>query len=317
VTAAVAPVRRKLAAAAGGPRTPNADPAASADTAGAAAHYAGALADWLDVMAGTEFGGLVCDYDGTVCATGAGHDPPGPAIRNQMLRLAETGCVLGFASGRGRSLHRELRGWIPRPLWPQVLVGMYNGGVRLPLGQDIAAHTEIPRPDLDLAASAALAEARRRLCEPPLDELTRLELRLGQITVRGRGAVPHALVAQITAAVLARPPAVAVTSVASAHAVDVVPVTVSKSAVVADAMTRTGRPMLAIGDQGQPGGNDFDLLACYRYSLSVDRCSADPTRCWNLAPAGQAGPQALLGYLAAMRPARPAGAGRLRLRWPA
>ena len=73
------------------------------------------------------------------------------------------------------------------------------------------------------------------------------------------------------------------------------PVTVSKSAVVADAMTRTGRPMLAIGDQGQPGGNDFDLLACYRYSLSVDRCSADPTRCWNLAPAGQAGPQAESG----------------------
>jgi hypothetical protein len=35
----------------------------------------------------------------------------------------------------------------------------------------------------------------------------------------------------------------------------------------------------------------------------VDRCSADPSRCWNTAPAGASGPAALLGYLDALRPA--------------
>jgi hypothetical protein len=297
-----APVRRKLAAAT--------DEVAAA----VAEHYAHALGDWLDVMTGTAFGGLVCDYDGTVCATGAGHAPPDPAIRAEMIRLAETGCVLGFASGRGRSLHRELRGWIPRPLWSGVLVGMYNGGVRLALSDDIAADTELARPDVMPSAAAALAEARLRLSELPVSELTRLDVRLGQVTVTARDGLPHEVLAQLTAAVLARPPAVAAACVASAHAVDIVPVQVSKAAVVADGAARAGLPMLAIGDQGQPGGNDFDLLACQRHSLSVDRCSADPTRCWNLAPGDVAGPDALLRYLRALR----SGAGDgLRFRWPA
>ena len=90
--AAVAPpVQRKLAAAAGGPVTPTADPGAA--TAEAEAQYGRALADWLDVMAGTEFGGLVCDYDGTVCsAAQAAHArSPGTVPRRSKRPLAAPG----------------------------------------------------------------------------------------------------------------------------------------------------------------------------------------------------------------------------------
>ena len=38
-----------------------------------------------------------------------------------------------------------------------------------------------------------------------------------------------------------------------------------------------------------------------RLSLSVDRCSPDPTRCWNPAPAGITGPAALRWYLSSMQ----------------
>ena len=44
--------------------------------------------------------------------------------------------------------------------------------------------------------------------------------------------------------------------------------------------TRLQHLVLAIGDQGDLGGNDFELLASSRWTLSVDRCSADPARCW-------------------------------------
>ena len=96
-------------------------------------------------------------------------------------------------------------------------------------------------------------------------------------------------------------PTPAVCVLESAHAVDIVPADVTKAAVVAQVATLAAGPVLTIGDQGQLGGNDFALLACQPHSLSVDRCSADPTRCWNLADPGVTGPDALLGYLAALR----------------
>ena len=54
--------------------------------------------------------------------------------------------------------------------------------------------------------------------------------------------------------------------------------------------------VLSIGDKGQWPGNDFELLDT-PYSLSVDEVSADPESCWNLAPPGHRGVQALLDYL--------------------
>jgi len=56
-----------------------------------------------------------------------------------------------------------------------------------------------------------------------------------------------------------------------------------------------------LGDQGHVGGNDFELLAATRWSLSIDRCSSDPTRSWNLVQSGQKGPAALILYLRALQ----------------
>ena len=62
-----------------------------------------------------------------------------------------------------------------------------------------------------------------------------------------------------------------------------------------------GLDVLAIGDQGHLGGNDFELLAATELSLSVDTCSPDPTRCWNLDLSGQRGPDVLVRYLDAVQ----------------
>ena len=57
-----------------------------------------------------------------------------------------------------------------------------------------------------------------------------------------------------------------------------------------------GACVLSVGDKGQWPGNDYELLNT-PYSLSVDEVSADPDTCWNIAPAGHRGTQAVLDYL--------------------
>jgi hypothetical protein len=82
----------------------------------------------------------------------------------------------------------------------------------------------------------------------------------------------------------------------SGHSVDIIDEKFGKEKVFADVVARHGQT-LAIGDQGQPGGNDFALLGADTMTLSVDACSADPTRCWNVADFGSSGPQALVETL--------------------
>jgi hypothetical protein len=263
-------------------------------------------------MAAARFAGVVLDYDGTVCATGSGHAPPAWPERGALLRLLGAGQILGFASGRGRSLHRELRGWVPVRWWPRVTVGMYNGGVIRRLTEDVPQHDEIPRPDVSGEAAAGLAEVVARLSV--FSRTVRLDVRLGQMTVKPRDeGTSHQALAALTRSVLSYAPPLAVCVLESAHAVDVVPSGVSKADVITAVAALAGGPVLAIGDQGQPGGNDFALLAHQPFSLSVDRCSPDPTRCWNLAPPGVSGPPALRGYLSALRPG---GGGGLAFRLP-
>ncbi len=56
---------------------------------------------------------------------------------------------------------------------------------------------------------------------------------------------------------------------------------------------------LCIGDKGKWPGNDFFLLS-EKYSLSVDTVSPDFDSCWNLAPIGHRGVQAVLDYFNAI-----------------
>jgi hypothetical protein len=264
------------------------------------ARYERHFLEWFRAMAAARFAGLVLDYDGTVCATGNGHSPPAAPQRAELLRILATGRIVGFASGRGRSLHRELRGWVPATWWPQVIVGMYTGGVIRRLTDDLPQHGEIARPDVSAEAAAGLAEAAARLAA--LRWTVQIDVRLGQLTVKPRDEhVPYQELAAVTRSVLAEPPTPPVCVLDSGQAVDIVPEGVSKADVLTAVSGLARGPVLAIGDQGQQGGNDFALLAHQMFSLSVDRCSPDPTRCWNLAPPGVSGPTALHGYLNALR----------------
>jgi hypothetical protein len=100
-------------------------------------------------------------------------------------------------------------------------------------------------------------------------------------------------------------------ALASAHSIDIIPRSSSKTGTVQALVDRGFESALLIGDQGHVGGNDFELLASSPYSLSVDRCSADVSTCWNLGVGRQAGPSLLMRYLSAFKPHK----GSFRFRW--
>jgi hypothetical protein len=126
--------------------------------------------------------------------------------------------------------------------------------------------------------------------------LTERRAQLG-VEVRPHSGLPSEALASVITESLHRPPVLPLKVVLSAHAIDVVPSESSKVGVIESVQARCDGAILAIGDQGQLGGNDFELLAATPHSLSVDRCSADPTRCWNLDTTGARGPKVLLSYL--------------------
>ena len=140
-----------------------------------------------------------------------------------------------------------------------------------------------------------------------------IERRAHQIQFQvARGAeISTRALAQLIREVAARAPSLEVKCVQSAHSIDVVEAATSKRAVVETIGADCSGAILCIGDQGQEGGNDFELLACHPATLSVDRCSSDPTRCWNLGPPGERGPSVLRRYLRSLRYSH----GRPGFRW--
>lgn len=255
--------------------------------------YETAFGSWRKDLTLARFGAIVLDYDGTVCTTEGRFFPPERPVAEALNQLLDGGLILGFASGRGPSLHSDLRRVIDRAFWGRVELGLYNGGYLTSLDKDLE---DLRKP------SPLIAQVDERLRELPMRSELKLEPRRVQLTVEpGRGSwVKPRMLADAVAEVLARKPALPVKVVRSGHSLDVVPLTTSKVAVIERVNDLADGESLAVGDQGHIGGNDFELLAFSRWSLSVDQCSADPTRCWYVGDGSLSGPALLLRYLKAL-----------------
>lgn len=268
------------------------------------ARYEKAFGDWCERLADQVFGAVVLDYDGTVCATGRRYDLPDQTVQAGLTRLLDSGISLGFASGRGPSLHRDLRQWVPPPHWRRVTTGLYNGGACVSLDEELPDLTE-PTPGMEAVV--------HRLQQLPIVDALIIEPRAPQVSVSVRtGAFAQiGRLAQLVVDAMSQPPELPVKVLRSGHSIDVVPRTSSKRLVIDRIADSIDGPVLALGDQGDVGGNDFELLASLPWTLTVDRCSADPTRCWYLDSKGRAGPELLAAYLEAMVPA----GGRFTVSW--
>jgi hydroxymethylpyrimidine pyrophosphatase-like HAD family hydrolase len=273
-------IERKLLAGAGG------------DTDDVRRSYEDASATWREQLLAERFAGVVLDYDGTVCWTQRRFELPEVEMRDRLRAILDDGALLGFASGRGRSLHADLRQWVPERQWDRVIVGLYNGGVVCNLTEDL--------PDLrePTAWSHSAIAAIRAL---PNAERWEIVERGAQVSISGIGATDQAILATLVCDRLMSAGVQAIVT-ASGHSVDVIPATSTKLAVVDRVEEQAGGIALAIGDQGQLGGNDHALLARGPFTLSVDRCSADPGSCWFVGAGDRVGPALLARHLQFLRP---------------
>lgn len=239
------------------------------------------------------FAGVVLDYDGTIVDVRHRSEPAEPEVFSELIRLAETGVRVGIATGRGRSVRRDLQQGLPRTLWPFFTVGYYNGAEIASLEDD-----SVPdRSENVCETLQPLADALRRQLE--IERRVFQDNRAFQITLRTSVMPVKRLWALVRQVVHATDPS-DVTITCSSHSVDVVTAEVSKLNVVRRLRESVGGgPLLIVGDRGRWPGNDHELLA-EPFALGVDEISADPTTCWHLGEPGQRGPTVTLEYLSAL-----------------
>lgn len=250
--------------------------------------------DWLGAISRARIGAIVLDYDGTVVATAARLDPPAPDLIEELTRLVDSGIAIAFATGRGGSAGGALRNALPERLHPIITVGYYNGGHIRPLNVDIDGDPPAANPDL--AALADWIEDHGLL-------------RAGVSLKRGRAqiSINHAdvLAPAEFCKTLASFPAISagrIKSLRSHHSFDLLPAETSKMSVTKRlrSMVSEDTQVLAIGDSGEPGGNDIELLATPP-SVSVDGVCGHLCGSWSFFGRSPSGPAALLRILRALR----------------
>ncbi len=237
----------------------------------------------------------VFDFDGTLVFTDDRFDPLLSETTSHLIRLLRAGVVVGVASGRGKSLRQALQDALPRKLWERVILGYYNGA-------QIGSLSDNALPKL-LPSHAKLVQIQGHLAGAPARAMwTRLEARHNQLSVSPRHGVRVEELWKIIMETIVGSGLGGLKVVRSGHSVDILTGDVSKLAVV-QAVCRAAdagpEEVLRIGDRGLWPGNDYELLTQFP-SLSVHEVSTAVDTCWNLAPRGHVGPQALGDYCGAM-----------------
>jgi len=248
------------------------------------------LDQFIEVTKETRFAGIVLDYDGTLCDPPERFKQPKPEISRALNNLLTQGITIGVATGRGRSVQKSLRQVIDKEFWDSVIIGNYNGSIILPLKSDL--------PHFKNTSSKTLRQAHDLITKDCiLTEQVNIELRSKQISITPKMKLIRQPIYKRVLEILSQLRNIKITQ--SCHSVDILDPDVSKTQVVEVLRKKINdgkSNILIVGDQGQYGGNDFELLSL-PYSLSVDKISSSPTTCWNLSPIGLRGAKSTLAIL--------------------
>jgi HAD superfamily hydrolase (TIGR01484 family) len=224
---------------------------------------------------------IVLDYDGTLCSPDRRFQGPSKETATLLNELLAEGVTIGVATGRGKSVRKDLGRVIRSKYREEVLVGYHNGAEIAPLS-DISCPGELRSLAAELTSLANCLRERSSISRQ-----ARVEAKGKQITLELLPTGdPLALLSEVTREVKGGEYG-AVSIVTSSHSIDVLASGVSKRSVIAALARRLGvddggaSNILCIGDRGCFPGNDADLLL-HPMALSVDEVSANPETCWNL-----------------------------------
>lgn len=255
-----------------------------------------ALTKFRRRLASARFSGIVFDYDGTLVSYCKRFEPPSKEISDELVRLLSLGLPIGIATGRGKSVRKDLRSVLPRKYWRLVLIGYYNGAEIAKLDDDTVPElNQEPCRELDNFGSILSAD-------PEISHVAAIEARRSQLTVTKKRPMPEQRLWEIASQHLRKMSDSQLTVLRSSHSIDVLAPGVTKLNLLVNLRKTYGlgdSSILTVGDRGKWPGNDYELLA-EPYSLSVDEVSLDLETCWNIAEPGVRGIQATLAYCKAL-----------------
>src|SRR6185295_15542159 len=70
---------------------------------------------------------IVFDYDGTLVSLNGRFKPATQPVADMLDSLLSQGIVVGVATGRGRSVRKDLRQVISQNFWSETIIGYHNG----------------------------------------------------------------------------------------------------------------------------------------------------------------------------------------------
>lgn len=258
------------------------------------------IQSYVQDLTNTQFGGLILDYDGTLCELDTRFDKPPENIINEINRLLDSNVLIGIATGRGKSIRETLQPIIPEKKWKQVIVGYYNGGFIGDLSEN-----HIPNKNINCDSNLIRFDEALRNSHF-MQFIGEYEVRPYQLTIEPKSNYSLDLLYEILIEFKFRLGLDNISILKSSHSLDILAPNVSKNKIIEYMRTRLEPkinmlPFLSIGDKGKWPGNDFELLND-KYSLSVDECSIDFNSGWNIAPIGHKRTQATFDYLRSLKP---------------
>lgn len=251
-----------------------------------------AFETFVEKLSNSNIGGLVLDYDGTICGAANRFGNLRQDIVQALSSIAEAGLHIGIATGRGKSVGVALRTGLAESAWKNVVIGYYNGGAILPLSQELSVENEFPADELTKFKELILSEL-------PWSEWVPIETRPSQISILTNSSEQQSTVFRQLQHLQFANDFSNLRLVYSTHSIDVIAPSVSKLNLVnhlKKQLSSQAKSVLCIGDLGMYPGNDFELLST-ECSLSVDEVSPDLKSCWNMLPPLITGEDGVLCYL--------------------
>lgn len=239
---------------------------------------------------------IIFDYDGTLCKKNEKNLGASQKMGEIIHNLIDDDILIGVATGRGKSVRKDLQRILPKKTWDNLIIGYYNGS-------DISKLNDNKKPDKSLKLNEELKNLLNILENNKIYEaLFRFETRPNQITVTSKIYSLHESWSIINELVVTNK--LNLTVMMSDHSIDILSTKANKLHVYNEIKNIVNKnhlkgEILCIGDKGKWPGNDYFLLTT-PFSLSVDTVSLSPVSCWNLSLPGIRNVYATMKYLEAL-----------------
>lgn len=240
------------------------------------------------------FGAIIFDYDGTLCSFENRFKDIDADIAKFLNDLLKAGLFIGIATGRGKSIRKNLQNVLEKKYWDRVSVGYYNGS-------DIGFLTDNNKPLTEPVTDFVLQRIKQTFDTIEFPIAFESELRPNQLTVHLQDSHNWHRIKPFIIQEVKRISNTGIEIVESTHSLDIVRKPQASKINMLDYCTRMlkhnnlSTDVLCFGDKGQWPGNDYELLAT-ECSLSVNEVTSNPDVCWNFASPGKKNLDALREY---------------------